>query len=53
MNKIFWLKKVKGRDHLEDLGIKVKVKVRLSLCLTRHDAMNTYWGSGVVAPRIL
>jgi hypothetical protein len=30
-----------------------KVKVKLSLCLTKHYAMNTYWMSGGIAPRIL
>jgi hypothetical protein len=30
-----------------------KVKVKLSLCLTKHHAMNTYWRSGGIAPRIL
>jgi hypothetical protein len=25
----------------------------LSLCLTKHHAMKTYWGSGGIAPRIL
>jgi hypothetical protein len=24
--------------------LKVKVKIKLSLCLTKHHAMNTYWG---------
>jgi hypothetical protein len=33
--------------------IKVNVKVKLSLCLTKHHAMKTYWGSGGIAPRIL
>jgi hypothetical protein len=33
--------------------IKLKVKVKLSLCLTKHHAMKTYWGSGGIAPRIL
>jgi hypothetical protein len=34
--------------------IKVKkVKVKLSLCLTKHNAMKTYWESGVIALRIL
>jgi len=28
------------------------VKVKLSLCLTKHHAMKTYWGGGI-APRIL
>jgi len=32
---------------------KVKVKVKLLLCLTKHHAMKTYWGSGDIAPRIL
>jgi hypothetical protein len=31
----------------------VKVKVKLSLCLTKHHAMKTYWGSGCIAPLIL
>jgi len=30
--------------------IPVKVKVRLSLCLTKHHAMMIYWGSGGIAP---
>jgi hypothetical protein len=29
------------------------VKVKLSLCLTKHHAMKTYWGSGGTAPCIL
>jgi hypothetical protein len=28
-------------------------KVKLSLCLTKHHAMKTYWGSGGIAPLIL
>jgi hypothetical protein len=28
-------------------------KVKMSLCLTKHHAMRTYWGSGSIAPRIL
>jgi hypothetical protein len=28
-------------------------KVRLSLCLTKHHVMKTYWGNGGIAPRIL
>jgi hypothetical protein len=28
-------------------------KVNLSLCLTKHHAMKTYWGSGGIASRIL
>jgi hypothetical protein len=30
-----------------------EVKVKLSLCLTKHHAIKTYWGSGGIAPRIL
>jgi hypothetical protein len=30
-----------------------KVKVKLSLCLIKHHALKTYWGSGGTAPRIL
>jgi hypothetical protein len=30
-----------------------KVKVKLSLCLTKPPAMKTYWGSGGIAPYIL
>jgi hypothetical protein len=29
------------------------VKVKLFLCLTKHHAMKTYWGSGGIAPCIL
>jgi hypothetical protein len=35
------------------LHILIMVKVRLSLCLTKHHAMKACWGSGSVAPRIL
>jgi hypothetical protein len=31
----------------------VKGKVKLSLCLTKHHSMKTYWGNGGVSPRIL
>jgi hypothetical protein len=31
----------------------VKVKVKLSVCLTKHHAMETYWGSGGITPLIL
>jgi hypothetical protein len=30
----------------------LKVKVKWSLCLTKHRDMKTYWGSGGVALRI-
>jgi hypothetical protein len=29
------------------------VKVKLSMCLTKHQAMKRYWASGGIAPRIL
>jgi hypothetical protein len=32
--------------------LSVRVKVNLPLCLTKHHAMKTYWGSGDIAPRI-
>jgi hypothetical protein len=32
---------------------KVQVTINLSLCLTKHHDMKTYWESGAVAPRIL
>jgi len=32
---------------------KVKVKVKLSLCLTKHHAMMTYWENGGITPLIL
>jgi hypothetical protein len=35
---------VKRRDNL---------KVKLSLCVTKHHATKMYWGSGGIAPRIL
>jgi hypothetical protein len=28
---------------------KIKVKVKFSLCLTKHHATKTYWGSGGIA----
>jgi len=28
------------------------IKVKLSLCFTKHEAMKTYWWTGVIAPRI-
>jgi hypothetical protein len=32
---------LKGRDHSEDLGVDEKVKVKLSLSLTKHHAMKS------------
>jgi hypothetical protein len=39
--------------HKRTLFVSMMVKVKLSLCLTKHRAMNAYWGSGGIAPRIL
>jgi len=33
--------------------ILYEVKVKLSLCLTKHHAMKAYWGSEGIAPHIL
>jgi hypothetical protein len=33
--------------------IAKKVKVKLSLCLTKHHAMKAYWGNGSITPLIL
>jgi hypothetical protein len=32
---------------------KVKVKVKSSLCLTKHHALKTYWGNRCIVLRIL
>jgi hypothetical protein len=32
---------------------KVKAKIKLSLCLTKHHATKTYWESGDVTPLTL
>jgi hypothetical protein len=32
---------------------KLNVKVKLSLCLTKHHVMKMYWWSGDIVPRIL
>jgi hypothetical protein len=32
---------------------EVNVKVKLSLCLTKHHTMKAYWGSGGIAPCII
>jgi hypothetical protein len=44
-----------GCDHRLNLYCMyylVKVKVKFSLCLTKHHAMKTYWGSRGIAPHI-
>jgi hypothetical protein len=35
----FWSENLKGRDHVEDLGVG---KGKVSLYFTRYDAMKTY-----------
>jgi len=35
------------------LDLCSEVKVKLSLGLTKHHAMETYWGNGGIAPRII
>jgi len=35
------------------MNLDKKVKVKLSLYLTKHHAMKTYWVSGSVALRVL
>jgi hypothetical protein len=32
---------------------ELQVKVKLPLCLTKHNAMKAFWGSGGISPRIL
>jgi hypothetical protein len=46
---------VERSDALADKSFQIKVKVKLSLCLTKHHAMKTYWGSGgqLHAPAVL
>jgi hypothetical protein len=42
--------------HCSDLilpSYMVKIKVKLSLCLTKHHAIETYGGSGRTVPHIL
>jgi hypothetical protein len=43
----------KGKNKLGDLSINwEKVKVKLSLYLTKHHAMKAYWRSGLTAQSI-
>jgi hypothetical protein len=49
---------LKHRDDLPVLYLylsteSVKVKVKFSLCLTKHHATKAYWRSGGIASRIL
>jgi hypothetical protein len=39
--------------YILEVIVNIKVKVKLSMCLTKHHAMKTYWGSGGIAPHIL
>jgi hypothetical protein len=40
--------------HISDLRHHVfPTQLKLSLCLTKHHAMKTYWGRGSIAPRVL
>jgi hypothetical protein len=38
---------------LDHVNIIIIIKVEVTSCLTKHHAMNTYWQSGGIAPRIL
>jgi hypothetical protein len=40
-------------EHGNEPSDSIKVKVKLSLCLTKHHAMKAYWGSGGIGPLIL
>jgi hypothetical protein len=40
------------KEHIYVYYVK-KLKLQLSLCLTKHHTMKTYWGSVGKAPRIL
>jgi len=42
-----------SRHDPQDKAVDNTYKVKLSLCLTKHHAMKTYWGSGDIAPGIL
>jgi len=42
-----------GIGNYEAVSLLSHVNVKLSLCLTKHHAIKTYWGSGGIAPRIL
>jgi hypothetical protein len=39
--------------HRENFTFYIKVKEKMSLYLTKHHTMKTYWGSGGIAQRIL
>jgi len=44
--------------HKKDFGLspfmsQIKIKIKLSLCLTKHHAMKANWRCGGIPPRIL
>jgi hypothetical protein len=40
-------------DPTTKIRVQVTVKVKLSMFLTKHHVMKTYWGSGGIAPFVL
>jgi len=50
-SRVSFMREAAGYAHINHK--KVKVKVRLSLCLTKHCTMKMYWGSGGIVPHIL
>jgi hypothetical protein len=42
-----------AKERKEGRLIKETIKLKLSLCLTKHHAMKTCWGSGGIVPGIL
>jgi hypothetical protein len=50
--RILTSRKYNNNNNNNNNNNKVK-KVKMSLCLTKHEAMKTYCGSGGIAPRIL
>jgi hypothetical protein len=39
-----WKEKLKSVLVLASSTGRIRIKVKLSLCLTKHHAMKTYWG---------
>jgi hypothetical protein len=48
----FWFP-IRWRKNQTSTGSQWRIVWWLSLCLTKHHAMKTYWGSGYIAPRSL
>jgi hypothetical protein len=44
---------MKVYENGSELANKLLLKVKLSLCLTKHHAMKMHWGSGGIGPHIL